>query len=63
MDKNITNELFEQLKLVTKELGLQIAAQYQDITLEQIEKRNPIVKNAIKTIEKYEKEITKCHQK
>ena len=49
-------ELLEQLKLVTKELAFQIAAQYQDITLEEIEKGNPIVRDSIKTIEKYEKE-------
>jgi hypothetical protein len=49
-------ELLEQLKLVTKELAFQIAAQYQDITLEQIEERNPIVRKAIDTIEKYETE-------
>lgn len=51
-----TKELLEQLKLVTRELAFQIAAQYQDNTLEEIEKYNPIVRDAIKTIEKYEKE-------
>jgi hypothetical protein len=53
MDAEV-KELLEQLKLVTKELALQIASKYQEITLEQIEKGNPIVRDAINIIEKYE---------
>lgn len=49
-------ELVEQLKTVTKELTMQIALRFSDPKLERIEELHPIVRKALETINKYEKE-------
>jgi hypothetical protein len=58
MDDKDFNTILEQLKIVTKELTFQIAARWQDITIAEIEERNPVVRKAIETIQMYDEQIS-----
>jgi hypothetical protein len=57
MDEKDFVVILKQLKLVTQELTLQIAARYPDVTVDQIKTHNLIVRRALDTIQMYEEQV------